>query len=235
MTNTFTQEHRKISDRLTLDEATRTAFASGPLAEIDLEKYVVFLSREELKRGPVSSMVPFDVSLHSQAKSAVALSMTARLQNDMKIYADQQNNGKTPKCLHLLDEDITEYVIKEAPDAQERIEKVCPWLALLNVLTRKHIGDTTHADPYRHSSRDKGSRRPVRQRRYSIHQVSGQFRATSTAVRAEPGQRGQGKGQGNRRCGFRRHPGEVQIRPEEILWPGIRSLYATSSVSSHLR
>ena len=118
------QEHRKIPERLILDDRTRQAFSSGPLTEIDIDKYVVYLSREELKREPVSSALPFDVSLHSQARSAVALSMIARLENDMKIYADQQNDDKTPKCYYLLDEDVTDYVTKSSPDASKKIEAV---------------------------------------------------------------------------------------------------------------
>jgi len=116
-------EHRRVPETLTLDGHTRHAFASGPLSELDLDKYVIFLSRDQLRRDPVSSALPFDVSQHSQAKSAVALSMIARLENDMKIYADQQNNGKTPKCVYLLDEDVTEYVTQSSPETQKKIKE----------------------------------------------------------------------------------------------------------------
>eukprot|EP01087_Luapelamoeba_hula_P004848 TRINITY_DN1482_c0_g1_i1.p1 TRINITY_DN1482_c0_g1~~TRINITY_DN1482_c0_g1_i1.p1 ORF type:complete len:4317 (-),score=602.49 TRINITY_DN1482_c0_g1_i1:51-13001(-) len=118
-------------EALKMDPQTQQAFAAAPLATIEIEKYVLYMTREQMGRGPVSSEVPFDVSQHSQAKSAVALSMVARLENDMKTYAEQQNDGQTAKCVHLLDQDIEKYVLKNSEDASACLDKAIDHLQQL--------------------------------------------------------------------------------------------------------
>jgi hypothetical protein len=52
--------------KLTMDEATRAAFAGSPLVSLGLDDHVSFLARDEQKKAPVSSELPFDVSGHPQ-------------------------------------------------------------------------------------------------------------------------------------------------------------------------
>lgn len=102
-------ENGLLDPKLSLDEATRAAFAGAPLVSLGLENHVSFYNREELKQSPVSSQLPFDVSRHPQAHSAVAGFMMDRLTAEMKHYADLQNHGKVAKYKHLLDQDIEAY------------------------------------------------------------------------------------------------------------------------------
>jgi hypothetical protein len=95
--------------KLIMDQDTRAAFAGAPLVSLGLDDHVAFLARDEQKKPPVSSQLPFDVSGHPQAKSAVAGFMMERLEAEMKHYADLQNNGKIAKYKGLLDQDIESY------------------------------------------------------------------------------------------------------------------------------
>ena len=99
-----------LSDpKLVMDQDTRAAFAGAPLVSLGLDDHVAFLARDEQQKPPVSSQLPFDVSGHPQAKSAVAGFMMERLEAEMKHYADLQNNGKIAKYKGLLDQDIESY------------------------------------------------------------------------------------------------------------------------------
>lgn len=85
---TVSGENGLTDPKLTLDEGTRAAFAGAPLVSLGLDNHVSFLNLEELKRPPISSDLPFDVSHHPQAQSAVAGLMMARLEAEMKHYAN---------------------------------------------------------------------------------------------------------------------------------------------------
>ncbi len=109
-------------EALGLDAKELHAFSSSPLFGISLEKYVTFLTRAERSLYPVSEQLPFDVTKHGQARSEVAKSMIARLHSDMKVFAEQENKGKAPRLVKMLDADIRKYVALHSSDAKAAAE-----------------------------------------------------------------------------------------------------------------
>lgn len=106
---TVSQENGLKDPKLVLDENTRASFAGKPLTSLSLDNHVSFFARDELKLPHVPSQLPFDVSRHPQAQSAVAGFMMERLEAEMEHYADLQNHGSAAKYIGLLEQDIETY------------------------------------------------------------------------------------------------------------------------------
>ena len=81
-----------------------------PLDSLDLDRYVISLSRQELGLAPVSPHMPFDVSYHPKAQNSAAVKVLNRLADDMTHYANQCAVEKTPRIIGLLDHDIRRLV-----------------------------------------------------------------------------------------------------------------------------
>jgi hypothetical protein len=117
-----------------------SSFAGFPLSSLNLDEYIVYLTRAEGNSSPVSEILPFDVSKHSQSKSEVAQMMITRLKNEMKEYASQQNNGKFPKLRGLLNDDIEFLTALDDASTLKRLEKVNALKISLNGLIDKLLG-----------------------------------------------------------------------------------------------
>lgn len=134
---------------LVIDEELVKSFASMPLKSLGLDKYIGYLTRVELSRDPVSDQLPFDVSMHHQSHSEVALSMIRRLQADMTIHADIVNNGKTPKFLMVLDDDARAFVASKDPaKLQHAIDEITRLIEALLKLRDKDMEYVNGSIPY---------------------------------------------------------------------------------------
>ena len=78
-------------------------FASHPMNPLGLTDYLCHVSRADCAMARVNDSLPFDVSQHKQAKTAVAVNMLSRLQKDVQDYAEEENSRLMPKCSFLCD------------------------------------------------------------------------------------------------------------------------------------
>jgi len=90
-----------IPSSLSVCIAELNSFAGKPLASIDLGKFTTTSTRFDSGLLPLDTEIPFDVSNHPQAQTAVARSMISRLTKDVKEYAEIQNSVSIPKCSFL--------------------------------------------------------------------------------------------------------------------------------------
>ena len=89
---------RGIDTTLELSSNDLNYFAGCPLYPLGVSEYTALATRVDCGQPLLDTRMPFDVSAHSQAKTAVAQSMMSRLQKDVKEYADSQNSSAAPKC-----------------------------------------------------------------------------------------------------------------------------------------
>ena len=93
-----------IAPALALSVDELSDFASVPLSPLGVESvFTSHSSRQEAGLPHISDQLPFDVSRHSQAQTAVAVSMLSRLEKDCKEFADTENSNLLPKCSFLGD------------------------------------------------------------------------------------------------------------------------------------
>ena len=78
-------------------------FSSVPLSPVGVSVYTTQISRHDAGLPQINDQLPFDVSRHGQAQTAVAVSMLSRLQKDCKEFADAENSNLLPKCAFLGD------------------------------------------------------------------------------------------------------------------------------------
>ncbi len=75
------------------------AFASKPLAPIQLEKFVCYLSRMQVGMPPVSSTLSFDVSSERASQTHCSQATMQRVQTDVFKYAQKANSEMTPMLI----------------------------------------------------------------------------------------------------------------------------------------
>ena len=75
------------------------AFATKPLAPIKLESFVVYLSRNQLRKPNVSGAVPFDLSASKAARTHCSEATSQRISTDIQKYAHSANNETTPTLI----------------------------------------------------------------------------------------------------------------------------------------
>jgi len=104
----------RLKDRthdVTMSTQALQSFRSRPLADIEnLDEYAVSFSRQGAGLYPVPNKIPFDVSRHGQAQSAVARSMMSRLGEDVGHFATDHNDGAHPRLPFLMQEDMEEFI-----------------------------------------------------------------------------------------------------------------------------
>jgi len=88
----------------------------SPLAN----KYIKF--RTPLERGDalVSDTLPFDLSRHEAASTVVAQSMIARMEADIKAWANTANNNPDPEIIGLIKDDFSKLLFAETKE--ERLD-----------------------------------------------------------------------------------------------------------------
>jgi hypothetical protein len=91
-----------IPAELHLSRADVESFVSQPLKPINLEQFICYMSSKDLNLNSIADELPFDVSSHTVAHSAIARSMLARLKADVAEYANSINNGVKPR-LSMVD------------------------------------------------------------------------------------------------------------------------------------
>lgn len=106
----FSCKHRFLSElkpsddgSLALNADELNDFASVPLSPIGVHTYTTQISRKDAELPVINDRLPFDVSQHQQAQTAVAVSMLSRLNKDVKEFADVENSNLLPKCAFLGD------------------------------------------------------------------------------------------------------------------------------------
>jgi hypothetical protein len=102
-------------------EASGLAHLAGTLlGVVNLQRYLVYLSRSDRGCKELEGTLPFDVGKHPQAGSAVALSMSARLKQDARVNANRANNAVEP-TLVFATESVLDNVC--GPDGDEAASK----------------------------------------------------------------------------------------------------------------
>jgi hypothetical protein len=82
------------------------AFSSKPLSPIKLEQFVVYLSRNQLRKPNVSGAVPFDLSASKAARTHCSEATTQRITSDIHKFAYSTNNETTPTLIGFTPSDI---------------------------------------------------------------------------------------------------------------------------------
>jgi len=82
------------------------AFASKPLSPIKLESFVVYLSRNQLRKPNVSGTVPFNLSASKAARTHCSEATTQRITSDIHKFAYSVNNETTPTLIGFAPSDI---------------------------------------------------------------------------------------------------------------------------------
>jgi hypothetical protein len=120
-----------------LTNADLEDMCSQPLKLMGLKGFFVAQSRKEQKLAALSTHMPFDISGHKHSGSHHAKATIARLHEDSKVYADQQNSQLTWKCVMLLDGDVEEAVKNPTgSQAAKALQQVKKLLATLNGLQK---------------------------------------------------------------------------------------------------
>jgi len=88
---------------LSLSSEELNDFSSTPLSALGVQEYTTHVSRHDAGLPEINDQLPFDVSRHNQAQTAVAVSMLTRLKKDMKEFANAENSNMLPKCAFLRD------------------------------------------------------------------------------------------------------------------------------------
>lgn len=76
---------------LTLSASDLDAFTSQPLKDLNFSECIQTVTSLDPQRPHTSSQLPFDVSSHRMADSAIAKSMVSRLETDVADYANAMN------------------------------------------------------------------------------------------------------------------------------------------------
>ena len=99
---------------LALSQDELKDFAYIPLSSLGVNAYTSQISRHDAGYHDIDDKLPFDVSSHNQAKTAVAVSMLSRLEKDVKEFADTQNSSALSRCSFLEDAyDAVQAVVHE--------------------------------------------------------------------------------------------------------------------------
>eukprot|EP01059_Diplonema_ambulator_P011882 TRINITY_DN2195_c0_g1_i1.p1 TRINITY_DN2195_c0_g1~~TRINITY_DN2195_c0_g1_i1.p1 ORF type:complete len:3611 (+),score=1490.67 TRINITY_DN2195_c0_g1_i1:684-11516(+) len=77
------------------------AYVDRPLQVVGLEKYLEFVTREEIGLEQVPSELPFDLTKHPTSHTVVSVSMVKRLTTDMEEFAKGANESKMPALIGL--------------------------------------------------------------------------------------------------------------------------------------
>lgn len=91
-------EDVRIPLELELSYSQLRHFADSPLQPVSVQEYTHVLTRSERQLPFIDESLPFDISRHPAASTAVAVSMLERIERDTKEYAQSQNKGGVPKC-----------------------------------------------------------------------------------------------------------------------------------------
>ena len=82
------------------------AFSSKPLAPINLDSFVQYLSRSQCNLPYVSGVVPFDVSQDKTSRTHCSQRTIARIGSDVHKFADKTNNEEVPTLIGFSKENI---------------------------------------------------------------------------------------------------------------------------------
>ena len=119
-----------------------TAFGGFPLNPITLSSFLKVISRSDRGMSAVSGDMPFNIDQHPAARSHVAVQMIDRLKEDVKVFADQQNQGMVPRMLLLLDNEIAAYVSQPSgAGVRQALQQVDKLLVALTALKDKDMTD----------------------------------------------------------------------------------------------
>jgi hypothetical protein len=94
------------------------AFASRPLAPINLNSFIQYLDRSQRRLGLVSGSVPFDVSGDRATKTHCSETTSRRIASDVKTFADQANRESSPALIGFAPADIDSF--HHSPQALNR-------------------------------------------------------------------------------------------------------------------
>eukprot|EP00457_Paulinella_chromatophora_P000019 gb/GEZN01000019.1/.p1 GENE.gb/GEZN01000019.1/~~gb/GEZN01000019.1/.p1 ORF type:complete len:4425 (-),score=920.40 gb/GEZN01000019.1/:221-11590(-) len=89
------------------NQATCAAMATSPLQA--LHSFCTSTTRAQRGLAAVNARLPFDLTRHDTARTAVAKSMLARMKNDINHFADSANSRSLPKILGLLDQTLRDF------------------------------------------------------------------------------------------------------------------------------
>eukprot|EP01107_Rhizomastix_libera_P015447 TRINITY_DN5841_c0_g1_i1.p1 TRINITY_DN5841_c0_g1~~TRINITY_DN5841_c0_g1_i1.p1 ORF type:complete len:4156 (-),score=944.82 TRINITY_DN5841_c0_g1_i1:134-11092(-) len=105
-------------------------FGGMPLGVIGLEDFVQFVG---IKENEVISVLPFNLDGHPSSNPPASKDLLNRLKEDVDNFAKHSREKKVPHLIHLLPEQIENYVLRPS---QESVEKA---VALLTKLITKLV------------------------------------------------------------------------------------------------
>ena len=91
----------EIPDDLLLTDADLDSFSTQPLKSLNFDDFIKTVLPDESSNSDIYDKLPFDVSAHHMAKTAVARSMINRLETDVADYAHALNTQPKKTMLFL--------------------------------------------------------------------------------------------------------------------------------------
>jgi hypothetical protein len=95
------QGRGRVPTELTLSAEDLDAFTSQPLKALSFRDCIKTMTPSELSCPLVSAQLPFDLSAHRMADSAIARSMVGRLETDVADYAEAMNTEPKKRLVFL--------------------------------------------------------------------------------------------------------------------------------------
>ena len=125
-------------------EAQAKCFATMPLGIIGIDQFVCHRNRDEIGLPVITPQLPFDLHPHPNSKTAVAATMLERLETDMKEFAKQMNDSRTPQLRGLTIEALRKIV--QDPNCQETEDLINNLSRLLTAVTQARDIDTCYVE-----------------------------------------------------------------------------------------
>eukprot|EP01060_Flectonema_neradi_P006280 TRINITY_DN1420_c0_g1_i1.p1 TRINITY_DN1420_c0_g1~~TRINITY_DN1420_c0_g1_i1.p1 ORF type:complete len:4698 (+),score=1051.93 TRINITY_DN1420_c0_g1_i1:123-14216(+) len=125
-------------------EAQAKCFATQPLGIIGIDQFVCYRARNEIGLPEIPPQLPFDLHPHPNSKTAVAETMLQRLETDMKEFASQMNDSRTPQLRGLTTESLNNIV--QQPACQETDDLISNLGRLLTAVTQARDVDASYVE-----------------------------------------------------------------------------------------
>ena len=85
------------------------AFSSKPLAPINLESYVSYLSRAQIGQPPVPGTLPFEISSERSTQTHCSQATMQRIRTDVFKYAEKANSETTPTLIGFTPAEVDSF------------------------------------------------------------------------------------------------------------------------------
>lgn len=113
------------------------AFSSGPLRVLPMSEYVALRDRSGRGLDNISPKMPFDLTAHPIARTYNGKNVLDRVSEDVRQYADQQNEAYEAELLFFLEADVMSWTRHEEGNEKKAMDQLKRLEGLLEDLHRQ--------------------------------------------------------------------------------------------------